>query len=303
MKKERSAANHRRFGSLYIFAVIPALYFIIFCYTPIFLQFILSFKDYKLAGLWASPWVGFSNYKVLFESLETSRVITNTLVISSLRLVIGFFPPIILAILLFDMNSPLYRRISQSILYIPHFFSWVVVYAIVQSLFLQSGYINSVIASLGGEARLFLMDKKYFYPLLFGADLWKEVGWGTIIYLAALTNIDPQLFEAARVDGAGPIQRIIHITIPGILPVAGFCLTMALGGIFSNTGTEQILLFYSPATYSVGDVIGTWVYRRGLGEFQYGVGAAVSQFQSVIGLILVLFFNRVSRKHFGVGIW
>jgi putative aldouronate transport system permease protein len=301
--KNSLAAQYRRFGPLYIFALIPAVYFIVFCYTPIFLQFVLSFKDYKLAGLWASPWVGLDNYRILFQAAETSRVITNTLVISSLRLVIGFFPPIILAILLFDMNSPHYRRISQSILYIPHFFSWVVVYAITQSLFLQSGYINNIIISLGGEPKLFLMDKKYFYPLLFGADLWKEVGWGTIIYLAALTNIDPQLFEAARVDGAGPIQRIIHITIPGILPVAGFCLTMALGGIFSNTGTEQLLLFYSPATYSVGDVIGTWVYRRGLGEFKYGIGAAVSQFQSVIGLILVLFFNRISKKTFGVGIW
>jgi putative aldouronate transport system permease protein len=301
--KTSLVSRYRRFGFLYIFALVPAAYFIIFCYTPIFLQFILSFKEYKLAGLWASPWVGFDNYRILFRSEETSRVIVNTLVISSLRLIIGFFPPIILAILLFDMNSPVFRRISQSILYIPHFFSWVVVYAIVQSLFLQSGYINSIITSLGGEPRLFLMDKKYFYPLLFGADLWKEVGWGTIIYLAALTNIDPQLFEAARVDGAGPIQRIIHITIPGILPVAGFCLTMALGGIFSNTGTEQLLLFYSPATYSVGDVIGTWVYRRGLGEFRYGIGAAIAQFQSVIGLILVLIFNKVSKKSFGVGIW
>jgi putative aldouronate transport system permease protein len=301
--KKTIVGSYRRFGSLYIFALIPAVYFIIFCYVPIFLQFILSFKDYKLAGLWASPWVGFENYRVLFGSDETGRVIDNTLLISSLRLIIGFFPPIILAILLFDMNSSLYRRVSQSILYIPHFFSWVVVYAIVQSLFLHSGYINSVIIALGGEAKLFLMDKKYFYWLLFGADLWKEVGWGTIIYLAALTNIDPQLFEAARVDGAGPIQRIIYITIPGILPVAGFCLTMALGGLFSNTGTEQLLLFYSPATYSVADVIGTWVFRRGLGEFKYGIGAAVSQFQSVIGLMLVLIFNKVSKKYFGVGIW
>jgi putative aldouronate transport system permease protein len=179
----------------------------------------------------------------------------------------------------------------------------VVIYAIVQALFTSSGYVSNIITALGGRPKNFLMEINWFYPLLFGSDLWKEIGWGTIIYLAALTNIDPQLYEAARVDGAGPIQRIIHITIPGIFPVVAFCLTISLGNILNNAGTEQLLLFYSPATYSIGDVIGTWVYRRGLGEFKYSLGAAVSQFNSVAGLILVLCFNKISRKFFGVGIW
>jgi putative aldouronate transport system permease protein len=276
----------------------------VYRYFPIIAQFMLSFKNYRImGGLWGSPWVGFENYRSLFSSSETTRIIVNTVVISLLRLAIGFLPPIVLAIFLFDMTSSRYRRISQSILYIPHFFSWVVIYAIVQALFQSSGYVSNIIAAFGGRPKNFLMDINWFYPLLLGSELWKEIGWGTIIYLAALTNIDPQLYEAARVDGAGPIQRIVHITLPSIFPVIAFCLTIALGNILNNAGTEQLLLFYSPAVYSIGDVIGTWVYRRGLGEFKYSLGAAVSQFNSVAGLILVLSFNRISRKFFGVGIW
>jgi putative aldouronate transport system permease protein len=294
----------KRYRSLYLFVLIPIVYYVVYRYYPIVIQFILSFKNYRIVeGVWGSEWIGFENYRSIFTMPETSRTIRNTVVISLLRLGIGFLPPIILAVFLFDMMSSVYRRISQSILYIPHFFSWVVIYAIVQTLFSPSGYITNTIVGMGGSAPNFLMDGRWFYPLLIGSDLWKELGWSTIIYLAALTNLDPQLYEAARVDGAGPIQRIFYITIPGIFPVIAFCLTIALGNILNNAGTEQILLFYNPATYSVGDVIGTWVYRRGLGEFKYGLGAAVSQLNSVVGLILVLFFNKISRKFFGVGIW
>ena len=168
---------------------------------------------------------------------------------------------------------------------------------------MPTGYINNIIGSFGGKPRDFLMETKWFYPLLLGSDLWKGLGWNTIIYLAALSNVDPELYEAARVDGAGPIQRIIHITVPGIITVVVFCLTISLGNIMNNTGTEQILLFYSPATYSVADVIGTWVYRRGIGEMKYSLASAVSQLNAVIGLILVLFFNKVAKKIGGVGIW
>jgi putative aldouronate transport system permease protein len=303
-RKNDVHARLKRYRGLYLFVLIPIVYYFVYRYFPIIAQFLLSFKNYRiLGGLWGSPWVGFDNYRSLFSTPETSRIIINTIVISLLRLAVGFLPPIALAVFLFDMTSSLYRRICQSILYIPHFFSWVVIYAVVQALFSASGYVNNVISALGGQSKNFLMDIKWFYPLLFGSDLWKEIGWGTIIYLAALTNIDPQLYEAARVDGAGPVQRIIHITLPGIFPVIAFCLTIALGNILNNAGTEQILLFYTPATYSVGDVIGTWVYRRGLGEFKYSLGAAVAQFNSVAGLILVLLFNKISKKCFGVGIW
>ena len=201
------------------------------------------------------------------------------------------------------MTNERFRRISQSILYIPHFFSWVVIYGIVLVLFQKEGYINGVRAAMGLPAKEYLMLKEYFLPLLIGTGLWKELGWSTIIYLAALTGINPELYEVAKIDGAGPIRRIVAITLPGILPVIVFVLTMNLGSLLSAAGTEQILLFYSPSNYSISDVIGTWVYRQGLGSMKYGLSAAVSVIESTVGLALVLLCNRLAIRLAGVGIW
>ena len=192
----------KRFRGLYVFILIPIIYYFVFRYYPIVCQFVLSFKNYRiLGGIWNSPWVGLENYRSIFTSPETKRIIINTFVISLLRLVIGFLPPIILAIFLFDMTSSFYRRISQSILYIPHFFSWVVIYAIVQVLFTSSGYVTNILQLFAVQPKNYLMERKWFYPLLFGSALWKELGWGTIIYLAALTNIDPLLLAHGYTGG------------------------------------------------------------------------------------------------------
>jgi putative aldouronate transport system permease protein len=294
----------KRYIPLYLFILIPVIYFFVYHYYPIVLQFILSFKDYTISGgIWDSKWVGLQNYEVIFGSYQFIRLIKNTIVISVLRLLVGFAPPIILAIMLFDLTSTRFRRISQSIIYIPHFFSWVVIYAIMYAMFAVNGYLNNIIAFFGMSKISFLMDTGWFYPILIGSGVWKEVGWGTIIYLAALSNIDTQLFDAAKVDGAGPIQRIIHITIPGILPIVVFLFTLSIGGILSNAGMEQILLFYTPANYSVSDVIDTWVYRIGLNEFRYSLASAVSQFKSVIGLIMVILCNNLAIKISGRGLW
>ena len=294
----------KRYRSLYLLAVIPVIYLCVYRYYPIIAQFVLSFKDYKiLGGIWGSDWVGWSNFQELFNGSEFSRILINTVRISVLNLLAGFFPPILLAIMLFDMRSSLYRRISQSLLYLPHFFSWVVVYNLVLALFSNTGYNNGLRGALGLDSVDYLMQVDTFLPLLIGSGLWKELGWGTIIYLAALTSIDTELFDVAKIDGAGPLQRIWYITLPGILPVVVFVLTMSLGRIFSAANTEQILLFYGPQNYSVSDVIGTWVYRQGLGKLKYSLGAAVDLFQSVIGLILVLICNKAANKIAGVGIW
>lgn len=294
----------RRYAFLYLLLLLPLAYYGIYRYWPMLLQFVLSFKEYQIrGGVWGSPWVGLQNFQTIFSTAEIQRVFINTVRISILRLVIGFFPPIILAILLFDMSSTLARRISQSILYIPHFFSWVIIYAIVFAIFSNTGWLNSLILKTGGSTRNFLIETRYFLGLLIGSGLWKGIGWGTIIYLAALSGINTELFEASKIDGAGPVNRIRHITLPGILPVTVFVLTISLGQLLSNVGTEQILLFYSPATYSIGDVIGTWVYRQGLGKLQYSLGAAVSLFEATVGLILVLICNKLANKYAGVGIW
>ena len=304
--KKRNAVLYKmkKYKILYLLAIIPFAYLIVFRYWPIFLQFVLATKNYTIkGGIWGSKFIGLDNFAQLFHSQEFKKILFNTVRISLLRLVCGFVPPIILSIMLFDMNSRIFRRISQSILYIPHFFSWVIVYAIVQVLFQNTGYINSFLNLLGIESKQFLMSERYFLPILIGSGVWKSLGWSTILYLAALTNINTELFEAARLDGAGPIQRIRYITLPGIVPIIVFSLMMSLGTILSSAGTEQILLFYNPTNYEVSDVIGTWLYRQGLGKMKYGLGAAVSVFESSVGLVLVLISNKLANKVAGLGMW
>ena len=303
-ERRKTVLRAKRYLPIYLMMLIPFIYLAIYRYYPILLQFVLSFKNYQIkGGIWGSKWCGWENFINIFNTPTISRIFGNTFRIALLRLVIGFFPPIILSIMLFDMTNERFRRISQSILYIPHFFSWVVIYGIVLVLFQKEGYINGVRAAMGLPAKEYLMLKEYFLPLLIGTGLWKELGWSTIIYLAALTGINPELYEVAKIDGAGPIRRIVAITLPGILPVIVFVLTMNLGSLLSAAGTEQILLFYSPSNYSISDVIGTWVYRQGLGSMKYGLSAAVSVIESTVGLALVLLCNKLAIRLAGVGIW
>lgn len=294
----------KRYFPIYLLMALPFLYLFIYRFYPIFLQIVLAFKKYKIMdGIWGSKWVGFDNFVKIFTSNSISRILVNTVRISLLRLIVGFFPPILLSIMLFDMTSNRFSRISQSILYIPHFFSWVVIYGIVMALFQTDGYVNNIIVALGGERTEFLLKSDCFLPLLIGSGLWKELGWSTIIYLAALTSISPELYEVARLDGAGPLQRIWHVTLPGIKSVVVFVLVINMGQILSAAGTEQILLFYGPSNYEVSDVIGTWVYRQGLGKVEYGLSSALAMFESTIGLIMVLISNSLARRFAGVGIW
>ena len=294
----------RRYLPIYLLMALPFLYLFVYRFYPIFLQIVLAFKKYKIMdGIWGSKWVGFDNFVKIFTSNSISRILVNTVRISLLRLIVGFFPPILLSIMLFDMTSNRFSRISQSILYIPHFLSWVVIYGIVMALFQTDGYVNNIIVAMGGERTEFLLKSDYFLPLLIGSGLWKELGWSTIIYLAALTGISPELYEVARLDGAGPLQRIWHVTLPGIKSVVVFVLVINMGSILSAAGTEQILLFYGPSNYEVSDVIGTWVYRQGLGKVEYGLSSALAMFESTIGLIMVLISNSLARRFAGVGIW
>lgn len=294
----------KKYWVLYILAIIPVAYLIVFRFWPIVLQVVLSTKNYSIkGGVFGSEFIGLDNFKTLFGDRDFQKLLINTVRISVLKLACGFFPPIILAIMLFDMSSTRFRRISQSILYIPHFFSWVIIYGIVQILFSSTGYINYILEALGFQTIDFLMKTKYFLPILIGSNLWKGLGWGTILYLAALTSINTELFEAAKLDGAGPLQRVRYITLPSITGIMVFVLVLDLGKILSAAGTEQILLFYSPVNYEVSDVIGTWVYRQGLGKMQYGLSAAISFFESTIGMILVLVSNKLANKLAGVGIW
>lgn len=292
-----------RYKVFYIAMVPIIIYYLVFKYYPMILQFVLAFKDYKLrAGIWGSPWVGFKHYQEVFSNPEIIRVIFNSIKISLMRIVIGFPFPVIMAILLFDLRSNWLRRTCQTVLYIPHFFSWVIVYGIAFVMFSNQGFVNQLIRLLGGESVNFMSSTEWFYPMVIGMGIWKELGWNTIIYMAGLSSIDLSLFEAARIDGAGPLQRIWYITLPSLKSVMVFLFTLSLGGIL-NAGGEQLLLFYSPATLSVGDIIDTWVYRNGLGKFMYSLSSAVTLFQSLTGLILVLTFNKLATKFAGTSIW
>lgn len=303
-KRQSLKRRFKRYLPLYVLMIPPLVYLVVLRYYPIIAQVALSLSNYKIkGGIWHSPFVGLANFRELFSSSSFTSLMVNTIRISVMNLLVGFLPPIVLAIALFDMVSVKFSRIAQNLLYIPHFFSWVVIYNITNALLTNTGYLNGLLTTLGLPEQNWMMQVSGFLPIIAGTNIWKELGWGTIIYMAALTSIDTSLYEVAKIDGAGPIQRIRYITLPGILPVVVFTLTMSLGRIFSAANTEQILLFYGPANYSVSDTIGTWVYRQGLGKLKYSLGSAVSMFQSVIGLVLVLICNKAANKIAGVGIW
>ncbi|MFB9276768.1 ABC transporter permease [Cohnella cellulosilytica] len=288
---------------LYLLFIPAVVYFVGFRYYPMVLQAVLAFKQYSLmGGIWGSPWTGLDNFKHILAHNDFYRVLRNTVEISLLRLAFGFFPPIILAILLFDLASSKFRKISQTVLYIPHFFSWVIMYAIAYAMFANTGFVNQVLEAITGRTFAFLTSENWFRPILVGTGVWKELGWGTIIYLAGLTALDPALFEAAKIDGAGPLKRIWHITLPGLSSIIVFLFTIQIGSIL-YAGGEQVLLFYNPATYSVGDIIDTWVYRQGIAQLQISLATAMSLFQSLFGLALVLLANKAARKYAGTGIW
>lgn len=293
----------KRYRVLYVILGIAIVYYFIFLYIPIFWGFIISFKDMKVGSTIAgAEWVGLENYKYVFTHPEIFKLVKNTLVISFARLIFTFFPPIILTIAIFDLHWKKFQKFSQTMVYIPHFFSWVIIYGIVFAFFSGNGFVNGVIDLFGGQKTDFMTSSNAFLPLLIGSQIWKEAGWSTILYFAALTSVNTELYEAAKIDGAGPIQRIKAVTLPAMMPVITFSLIMALGNILNND-FEQILLFYNSAVYDVADTIDTWVYRVGLGKMQYGVGSAVSMMKAVVSLILIVSANTFSKRTTGRGMF
>lgn len=297
------AESFKKYKSLYIIMFITMAYYFVFHYIPIFMGVTISLKELKIGGsIMNAPWVGFENYKYVFSNPDVINVILNTLEISLMRLLWGFWPPIILAIAIFDIMNATYKKICQTIVYVPHFFSWVIVYGIVFAFFSSNGMVNIGIKKLGFESIDFLTSKEWFRPVLVGSQIWKTMGWGTILYFAALTNVDPQLYEAAKMDGAGPLNRIKIITLPAILPIIVFNLILALGNILNND-FEQILMFYNAAVYDVADIIESWVYRVGIGKMQYGIGSAVSILKAGVSLTLIVTCNKTAKKLVGRSLW
>jgi putative aldouronate transport system permease protein len=224
-------------------------------------------------------------------------------VISLLKLIIVFPAPIIFAILLNEVKNEKFKKVSQSISYLPHFMSWVILSAMVIEVFSpQRGIINFFITLVGGDPINFMSDKASFIPILILTDMWKEVGWGAIIYLASIASIDPQLYEAAEMDGAGRFHKMIHVTLPSIMPMVIILFILRLGSVL-NAGFDQILNLYNPLVYEVADIIDTYVYRSGLEQFQFDYATAVGLFKNVVGIILILSANAIIRRKSEHGIW
>ncbi len=258
---------------------------------------VIAFKDYNIGlGIWDSPWVGLKHFQTFFATPSVLQVLKNTLVISVLKLACGLPAPIILALLINELHAGIFKRFVQSVSYLPHFISWVILSAMVYSLLSpSSGAVNGALRGLGLQPIAFMTTPDWFRPILVLSNIWKEVGWGTIIYLAALAGVGVDLYEAATIDGASRLQRMRHISFPALLPVIGIVVVLSLGGIL-NAGFDQVFNLYNPRVQRVGDIIDTYVYRQGLVGLEYSFTAAVGLFKSFVGLILVLVANQIARR-------
>jgi putative aldouronate transport system permease protein len=295
--------NLRKYRWMYVMLILPVAYFIIFQYWPLW-NAQIAFKDFKpLLGVWKSPLTGFDHFITFFKSFYFEQLIGNTIIISILKLVFGIPMAIVLALALYETAYKRFRSLVQTVAYLPHFLSWVIMFGVLLMMFSPGdGLVNAIIKASGGKPITFLSSPDWFRLMVVASDVWKETGWGTIIYLAALMGIDPTLFEAAQVDGASRLQRIWHISLPGILPVIAILTMLRLGHIL-NAGFNQIFVLYSLPVYSVGDIIDTWVYRQGILEFQFSLATAVGLFKGVIGLVLVLIANRLAKRFAGYAMY
>lgn len=278
-------------------------FFIIFSYIPM-AGIVLAFKEYRLMdGIWGSPWVGMHQFEVLFNTPSFYEVLRNTIVISSLRIIFGFPAPIIMALLLNELRCDRFKRIIQTISYLPHFLSWVVLAGIfLQFLSPSTGPINILLTKMGFQPIFFLGQKSTFVPTIIVTGIWQSFGWGSIIYLAAIAGIGPELYESALLDGANRLKRIWYITLPSIMPTVVVLFILNTGSIL-NGGFDQIFNLYNDAVMSVADILDTYVYRRGLTGMQYSFAAAVGLFKNGVGFLFVFATNMIARKLGDASLW
>lgn len=271
------------------------IFLIIFSFIPMF-GIIMSFQNYMPAkGIMGSPWVGLDNFKFMFQIPDSKQIFLNTLVIAVGKIILGTFVTIVFALLLNEVRLKFAKKAIQTIVYLPNFLSWVILSTVVVNIFSFDGPINGIIEKLGGDPILFMASNTWFRPMLIVTDVWKTFGYGAIIYLAALTAIDPGLYEAASIDGANRFKRMLHITIPGILPTIMLVTIMNLPNIL-NAGFDQIFNLYNPLVMETSDIIDTYVYRVGLVGRQFSLGTAVGLMRSVVGIILMLTANKIAQK-------
>lgn len=293
----------RRHWRLYTFVVLPVVFLLVFRYVPM-IGNVIAFRRYRPGGsMFGDEWVGLYYFQMFIGSKPFWDVFWNTVVLGGLTLAICFPLPIILALMLNELRSRLFKRVVQTVTYLPHFMSIVIVAGMVFQLTAINGTVNQVIEAFGGEAIPFMQRADWFRTIYLTSEVWQTVGWGTILYLAALTTIDDQLYEAARIDGANRWQQTWHITLPGIRPTMMVLLILNIGS-FMAVGFEKVLLLYNPLTYDTADVLSTYLYRVGIGEGgNYSFAAAIGLFEALIGVALVITANQISKRAVGASLW
>lgn len=302
MTRMEIKSDFKRNKYIYLMAIPVLAFYIIFHYAPMY-GAIMAFKDFNPAhGILGSDWVGFEHFKQFFQGVYFGRLIKNTLLISLYSLLWGFPAPIILALLLNEVSNKYFKRAAQTITYLPHFISMVVVCGIIVDFTSSEGIITSIVAMFGGETTNLLMKAELFRTIYVASGIWQGVGWGSIIYLATMSNIDTQLYEAAIIDGANKWKQVLNVTLPSIAPTIVILLVLRMGSIMS-VGFEKIILLYNPRIMETADVISTYVYRRGLLDFDYSFSAAVGLFNSAINFVLIILANKLSRNVSETSLW
>lgn len=293
-----------KYRNMYLFLLPCIAFYFIFAYIPMY-GITLGFKDYKFnLGIFGSPWAGLKYLKLFLSHPDFWKLLRNTLTISTMKLALVFPAPIILALMINEVRHQGYKKVVQTISYLPHFVSWVVVIALFQKILSPNGgLINDLLTQwFNIEPIYFMASKTWFYPIVVLTDIWKGVGWGTIIYLAAITGINPEMYEAADIDGAGKMRKILNITLPSLAPTIGILLILSLSNIL-KAGFDQLYLLFNPAIGEIGEVLDTYIVKVGIKKGMYSFATIIGMFQSFISLILVVTVNHISKKTTEISLW
>ncbi len=292
----------KRHKALFLMCIPGLIWFAVFKYAPMY-GALVAFKNYSVfRGFFASPWVGFRYFEQFISDFYFWRLLRNTLLLGVYCILWSFPAPILLALAINEVRNRQFKKLTQTVTYIPYFISVVIIVGILKNMLASDGVVNILLKQLGMEPIIFLNDPKWFRTLYVSSDIWASVGYNSIIYLAAITGIDPELYEAARIDGASRVQNILHITLPSILSTILVLFILRIGAVI-NVGFEKVYLLYSPATYETADVISTYVYRRAMIENNVSYAAAVDLFNSAVAMVMLLSANKISRRFFGQGVW
>ncbi len=301
-RKEMLSSDFRKNKLIYFMAIPVLVYYLVFHYAPMY-GALIAFQNFSPGkGMFGSQWVGFKYFIEFFQGYSFWTILRNTVLINLFELIWGFPAPIIFALLLNEIRSKVFKRTVQTVTYLPHFISIIVICGLVKDFTSTEGLVNDIIAFFGGERSNLLTRPEMFRTIFVSSGIWQNIGWGSIIYLSALTGIDPELYDASKIDGAGRFGQILHITLPGIAPTIIILLILRIGNML-NLGFEKIILLYNPLTYETSDVISSFVYRKGLIESSYSFAAAVGLFNSVINFSLLVFSNQMSKRFSETKLW